>query len=180
MVAGVELETAVTDESWLFLIDRVQPVIRLTAVLVVAAATWMFLRPHRVAHGFLALAAIASTGLPLGYLVHPHRISPEGQAMRDAATWLGGSAHADAPALSASIWGAYFLDRGRNVIPPESPDILADTRPGTVFLWDAVHAVHPRFGLTVESMRDQGRWHVVWESDQRVGGQPAGRIYVKE
>ena len=96
------------------------------------------------------------------------------------AAWLESSPHADAPVIATNIWASHYLDRGHNVVPPPSTEILEHVQLGTVFLWDANHSVHPRFGVTTESMAQHPEWRLLWQSDELVEGGPAGRIYVRK
>jgi hypothetical protein len=163
----------------LFLIDQVRLAVWLVAVLVLAVAGLLSMRPSRWPGVLLAGAAVVTAALPLAYLVRPHPIAEDARAMQSAAQWLEASPYAAAPLIATNIWASHFLDRGHNVVPPASPDVLDDAEPGTIFIWDANHAVHPRYGLTPDSMTRRPQWHLLWQSHQRIGDQPAGRIYIR-
>ena len=126
----------------------------------------------------LVPAAIVASVLPLVYLIRPHPISIDGRAMQSAAAWLRESDYADAPVISTNIWASYFVDRGRNIVPPASPDMLDGVDAGTVFIWDANHGTHARFGLDADSMQRRREWRLLWESKQQIGEQAAGRVYL--
>ncbi|NIM70612.1 MAG: hypothetical protein GTN86_03925, partial [Xanthomonadales bacterium] len=84
----------------------------------------------------LAAAALAATVLPLAYLIRPHRIADQTRDLEQAVAWLQSSPHADAPVVATNIWVSHYLDRGFNVVPPDSTTILDGAAPGTVFVWD--------------------------------------------
>ena len=180
LAVGLELEVSVVDEAWLFLIEQVRPAVWLVAVFVLALVGLRLLRPSRWPGALLAGAAVVTAALPLAYLVRPHPIAEDARAMRSAAQWLETSPYAAAPVIATNTWASHFLDRGHNVVPPESPNILDGAEPGTIFIWDANHAVHPRYGLTPDSMTRRPHWHLLWQSQQHIGDQPAGRIYIRQ
>jgi hypothetical protein len=192
--AGAELEPRPQDESWIFLIEKVRPAVRWIAAAVIALAVWWYLavrRPAprnggRVPRRILGILAIAATALPLGYFVRPHRLSPDARDLQRAVQWLRAERPADGPVIATNIWASFFLDRGYNVVPPDSPRILDVAPgctlfdlapPGTLFIWDAEYSPSERFGITLTSMAQRPGWRVVWTSPPRASGEPFVRIY---
>lgn len=181
MAIALEQEADIAGETWIFLIDKARPIVWSLAGLTTLALLWMALRPDtKTPARLLGLVALVGSVLPLAYLVRPHGLSADAIASQAAVQWLAVSPYAQAPVITANIWACHYLDRGRNLMPPESTDFLADAAPGTVFLWDANHAVHPRFGLSAEVMTNRPAWRQLWQSDQRLDGQPAARVYLRE
>ncbi|MFQ5491702.1 MAG: hypothetical protein ACE5GE_13370 [Phycisphaerae bacterium] len=178
MVVALEQEAAVAAETWIFLIDKAKPIVWSLAGAALLSTGWMWVRPGRSPALLLGLTAMVGSVVLLGYLVRPHRASVDAEAVRAAVRWLETSPHAKAPVITANIWTCYYLDRGQNLIPPDSADILANAQPGTVLVWDANHATHARFGLTHENMQQRTQWRQVWQSRQQLDGDCAAHIYV--
>jgi hypothetical protein len=176
---GLELETRVVDEAWIFLLDKVRPFVWLTTAVVLVLIGSVWWRSSARPGPALAVVAALGAAAPLAVLVRPHGITEDARAMRSAAVWLGASPYRDAPAIATNIWASHFLDRGHNVVPPPSTEILDDVKPGTVFIWDANHAVHGRFEISAESMARRPEWTLLWESTETLEGIPAGRIYTR-
>ncbi len=177
---GLEMEARVVDEAWLFLIEKVRWIVRLMTVVVLVSVIWMLLRRSRVPAVMLATIALAGTVLPLGYLIRPHRPPEQARHLADAVDWLGRSQYADAPVIATNIWASHFLDRGYNVVPADSPHILDDAPPGTVFIWDAEYSPTPRFGLTPDSMTDRPAWRLVWPIGNPDWDHVLARVYVRD
>ncbi len=180
MLVGLLMEDNLSDEAWVFLLQKVRLIVWIVASMVIGCALAMIGgRRTRIASTLLALTAAGITVLPLAFLIRPHAISVDGRAMESASLWLKSSEYSEAPTITTNIWGCYFLGRSHNIIPPESPDILGGREKGTVFMWDANHSAHPRFGLTLEVMQGGQQWRQVWQSDELLGKQPAARIFVR-
>ena len=177
---GLELEAGIVDEAWLFLIEKTRWIVRLTTAVVVLSAGWMCVRRSRLSAIVLAAVTVVGTVLPLVYLIRPHRLPEEARQVDAAVDWLNESEYADAPVIATNIWASHFLDRGHNVVPPDSPHILDDAPPGTVFIWDAEYSPTPRFGLTLDSMIERPAWRLIWPSETRHRAEVAARIYVRE
>lgn len=180
MWVGLELEARIVDEAWLFLIEPVRWGVWGLTALVLLTVAWMWSSNSRLPGGLLAAAALAATVLPLAYLIRPHRIADQTRDLERAVAWLRSSPHADAPVVATNIWVSHYLDRGFNVVPPDSTTILDGATPGTVFVWDGQYSPTPRFGLTPASMADRGGWQLVWQSAARDGGEPFALIYLRE
>ncbi|MCH7813484.1 MAG: hypothetical protein IID40_05630 [Planctomycetes bacterium] len=179
LTVGLEIELRTADETWLFLIDKVRPLVRVLAAIVLLAIAWQWVRPGRWPKVILATVALVATALPLSYLIRPHRPPEYARSIGAAVRWLDGTEHADAPVVATNIWASHHLDRGYNVVPPDALDILDDLPAGTVFIWDAVYSPTPRFELSVEAMRHRPQWRLIW-SDTAADSQPVwSRIYLR-
>ncbi len=177
---GVEMEVEVVHEAWMFVIEQARPAVWAAVALVLATVSLLLFTRQEWPGMVLFITALVAAAVPLGYLVHPHRISQDGRAMKSAAAWLSTSPHADAPVVATNIWASYFLKRGHNVVPPPSTTILDGVDVGTVFIWDANHSIHARFGITEESMAGRPEWALLWESTESVDNGPAGRVYIHQ
>lgn len=180
MWIGIELEAGVTDEAWLYLIQPVQWLVRGMATVVLLAVGWLSLWRHRLPAVLLALGAVAASVLPLAYLVRPHRMPAHTRDVQDAVAWLRASPHAAAPVIATNIWVSHFLDRGVNVIPPDSTQILDELAAGTVFFWDGEYSPSPRFDISADSMTQRRGWRLIWTSTRHDGDEPFCRVYLLE
>jgi hypothetical protein len=180
MWIGLELEAGIMDEAWLFLIEPMRWIVRGLAVLALLSVAGLWKGRTRLPGGVLAAAAIATTVLPLAYLIRPHRIPSHIRDVEQAVAWLRSSPHSDAPVIATNIWVSYYLDRGFNVVPPDSTTILDDAPPGTIFIWDHDYSPTPRFDISAESMGDRPGWCLLWQSDPRDGQDTFARVYVRE
>lgn len=182
---AAELEPRPRDESWIFLIEEVRPVVRWVAAASIALAVWWYWAVRRPARGnggrvprrTLGILAIAVTAVPLGYLVRPHRLSADARDLQRAVQRLHAERLADRPVVATNIWASFFLDRGYNVVPPDSPRILDSPTPGTVFIWDAEYSPSERFGISSASMARRPGWRLLWSGPPRPSGEPFVRIY---
>jgi len=179
MLLGVELEARITDEAWLFLLRPVQRLVRGLALLAILLGGWLFVQPGRAPRALLLALALAASALPLAYLVRPHRLPQHTRDLRDAITWLRAGEHADAPVIATNIWVSHFLERGRNVLPPESTRILDRVAPGTVFVWDAEYSTSPRFAIQADALEQDEHWQPLFSSPARNGAGPFVRLYLR-
>ena len=180
MWVGTELEANAADETWLFLIQPVRLLVRAMTVAVLIGIGWLQFRPGRPAGMSLAVLAIVVTALPLAYLVRPHRLPAHTRQVADAIKWLRTSPYAGAPVIATNIWVSHFLDRGHNVVPPDSTEILTGAAAGTVFVWDEEYSLSPRFDITADAMAQRTSWRLVWGGDGNGDDAPFVRIYLRE
>jgi len=175
---GAQWEGPPRDEAWIFLLNKVRPLIQIVSLVVIGLAVvwWVRLgqgggyRAVRWPGRLLSLLAVGATAVPLALFVRPHRLSPDERAIQAAAEWIDVRRSADSGVVATNMWASFFLDRGRSVVPSDRTPILDDAPPGTLLLWDAEYSPSERFGLTPEVMADRADdWRLVWTG-------PAGHI----
>ncbi|HUU86041.1 MAG TPA: hypothetical protein VM243_21295 [Phycisphaerae bacterium] len=180
MWVGLELEAGIVDEAWLFLIEPVRWFVRGLTVLVLVAVARIWTGGGRLPGAVLGAAAVVTTVLPLAYLVRPHGIPEHTRDIERAVGWVRSSPYGEAPVIATNMWVSHYLDRGSNVVPPDSTTILDEAALGTVFIWDGEYSPTPRFAITPESMTERSGWRLVWRSAEREGKAPFACVYVRE
>jgi hypothetical protein len=182
--AGVELELVPQDEAWVYIIGPVRSLARvIAAVIIVAAlATAASTGPHRrfvhpVAAGLLGLFGLAGIAGPVLGFVRPHALPRDAADIRAAVTWLRGRGLVEPPPITTNIWSSYFLDANSNltVVPGSRP--LADVEPGAVLIWDADYSEEDRFGIGLDMLRSDSRWHLLWAAPPRDDGTIFARVF---
>ncbi|UCG15879.1 MAG: hypothetical protein JSV19_11355 [Phycisphaerales bacterium] len=167
---GAELEGEPRDEAWIFLLETVRPVVRVTAVVVIALAVWWLTMPGEQRRStrvptpgrILAILAVASATIPLGFFVRPHGLGPSTRAIRASVQWAKDQGLEGRPVFATNVWAAYFLDRRDVLLPPGSTQPLDLAQPGTLFIWDAEYSPSERFGITLEAVTGWGGdWRLV-------------------
>jgi hypothetical protein len=183
---GAELEGTARDEAWIFLLEKVRPVVRILSLAVIALGLlwWARLgrakagRPVTWPAGVLAVLAVVATMVPLVLFVRPHRLGPDARAVRAAVGWIEAREPASRTVVATTVWASYFLDRGYSVVPPDRTPILDEAEPGTLLLWDAEYSPGERFGLTLDAMAGHASaWRLVWTSPARDRRDPFVRVY---
>lgn len=109
----------------------------------------------------LGLMALAGLG---GLL--PLRLDPLQRHLRDHAPAIASIASSGRPALTLSRWYYHWTDQAVSWAQwHDSDHLLAQARPGDVFVWDAQFCDLPHGSPGYAELQTRSGWRLVWSSD---------------
>ncbi len=163
--------------AWLPFVVPIRIALACGCVLLALAAFYLlFLRrldKQKPVGRFVFVTLLLSAVLPAVWALIPLRVNPQHQIMRDAAAEFTRQGWDRPPMLAANLWMYYWTNRHRPQGRFDLWTALAESQPGTLFVWDARFCPDPDIGVPCGVLSDAPEWQLLWTSRPQPGDSAA-------